>query len=408
MTDADVLVIGAGPVGMLAALLAERQGLRVMLLEQAAQRHLQSRAVGIMPPSLEILRGLGLAEAFLAQGALVREAEAHGRLGRLGGIDFSDLKDGFPFVLSLPQDRTEDLLEAAVLSRPAIRLLRGHRVTACSQDDEGVVVSGEDGLGAGFRFSGRFALACDGGRSAVREALGIPFDGARDRRTFIMGDFADHTGWGSQARFFFTPRGSVESFPLPGGKRRYVLRTPTFIGEDGAAFLKRELRLRAGIDIEGVRQFWESPFYVQRYLARSFCLGRVFLCGDAAHLMSPVGGQNMNTGFADAELATWLIGQLIQGRISRATAASAYHRARRRAAAAAAGRAQLMMRAGTSGGRLWSALRNGAILLALHSPLRRFLARYLSMHTIPFLNLDRARPHLDRILATGLLPGESA
>ncbi len=143
MADADIIVVGAGPVGMLAALLSAQQGLSVLLLEQSATRRIQSRAIGITPPSLEILSSLGLAGAFIEQGVTVRVSEANGLRLRLGKIDFTGLQGDFPFVLSIPQDRTETLLEEAILADTSVRFLRGHQVTGCSEDEDHVVVSGE-------------------------------------------------------------------------------------------------------------------------------------------------------------------------------------------------------------------------------------------------------------------------
>lgn len=398
MVDVDIIVVGAGPVGMLAALLSAQQGFSVLLLEQSATRHIQSRAIGITPPSLEILSRLGLAEGFIEQGVAVRVAEAHGRRMRLGRIDFSGLPGDFPFVLAIPQDRTETLLEKAVLVDPSIRFLRGHQVTHCSETEDHVAVSGDGADGGIFHYNGQYVLACDGGKSAVRESLGIPFAGAPDRYTFLMGDYEDTTGWGEQSRFFFTPRGSVESFPLPQGKRRFVLRTPRYIKEYTTDYLSTEILCRAGINLAGVHQYWESGFGVQRFTADSFCQGRVFLCGDAAHLMSPVGGQNMNSGFADAELAAWLTGILLEKRASSILVGGLYNRVRKEAVAAALRRAQWMMRAGTSGGRLWSALRNLATLSFLHTPLRRSLLQLFSMQSIPDRNLKNSQKRFEKEL----------
>jgi 2-polyprenyl-6-methoxyphenol hydroxylase-like FAD-dependent oxidoreductase len=396
MADADILVVGAGPVGMLAALLSAQQGLSVLLLEQSAVRQVQSRAIGITPPSLEIFRRIGLPDAFIERGVAVRVAEIYGRRRRLGRIDFACLKSDYPFVLSIPQHRTELLLEEAILAHPSIRFLRGHRVTDCTEEEDHVSVSGNLVDAGRFRFTGTHVLACDGGKSTVREALGIPFDGVPNRYAFLMGDFDDTTGWGRTARIFLTARGSVESFPLPDGKRRYVLRTPFYIKEYDNGYFRTELLMRAGIDVGGVRRYWESGFNVHRFMARTFCKGRVFLCGDSAHLMSPVGGQNMNTGFADAELAAWLSRLLIGKRAPHRRVTRLYDRVRKRAAHAAFRRAQWLTTAGAFGGRLGSATRNIAIFILLHTPIRRYLMQSFSMGSIPFRNLENYQNRFDK------------
>lgn len=397
MADADIIVVGAGPVGMLAALLSAQKGLSVLLLEQSAERAVQSRAIGITPPSLEILSSLGLAGVFINNGVAVRVSKAYGRSKRLGGIDFTGLQSDFPFVLSIPQDRTETLLEEAVLANTSVRFLRGHQVTNCSEEDL-VIVSGNCTDTGIFHYTGQYVLACDGGKSTVRESLGIPFEGAPDRYTFLMGDYEDTTGWGKKARFFLTARGSVESFPLPDGKRRYVVRTPAFIKEHTTGYLKTELLWRTGIDVDGAAQFWESGFGVQRYMARNFIKGRVFLCGDAAHLMSPVGGQNMNLGFADAELAAWLSKILLEKRSPYHLVSRLYVRVRKKAVRAACRRAQWMMLAGTSGGRVWSGIRNLVSLFFLHTALRRYIIQLFSMQSIPCRNLENYRKSYEKEL----------
>ena len=398
MADADILVVGAGPVGMLAALLSAQQGLSVLLLERSAARQAQSRAIGITPPSLEIFRRVGLPEAFIERGVPVRVSEIFGRRMRLGALDFTGLESDFRFVLSIPQHRTESLLEEAILAHPSIRFLRGHHVTDCTEEEGKIAVGGNLVESGRFRFTGKYLLACDGGKSAIREALGIPFDGVPNQYSFLMGDFEDTTGWGTQARFFFSARGSVESFPLPDGKRRYVVRTPFFVKEYDDGYLRAELLRRAGIDVGGVRRFWESGFNVHRFMARSFCKDRVFLCGDSAHLMSPVGGQNMNTGFADAELAVWLSKLLIEKRAPHRPVSRLYDRVRRRAVRAAFRRARWLTLAGAFGGLTVTALRNFAIFLFLQTPAHRFLVRSFSMQSIPFRNLENCRDRYEKEL----------
>jgi 2-polyprenyl-6-methoxyphenol hydroxylase-like FAD-dependent oxidoreductase len=114
--------------------------------------------------------------------------------------------------------------------------------------------------------------------------------------------------------------------------------------------------------------------------------------------MSPVGGQNMNTGFADAELAAWLTGLLLEKRAPSILVCGLYNRVRKQAVTAALRRAQWMMRAGTSGGYLWSALRNLAILAFLHTPLRRYLLQLFSMQSIPDRNLKNSQKRFEEEL----------
>jgi 2-polyprenyl-6-methoxyphenol hydroxylase-like FAD-dependent oxidoreductase len=213
-----------------------------------------------------------------------------------------------------------------------------------------------------------------------------------------MGDFEDNSGWKDEGRLYMTSRGSLESFPLPEGRRRYVLRTPLFIKEYTSDYLEREIPRRCGIDVSKAARFWESGFGVQHYLAEKFCSGRVFLCGDAAHVMSPTGGQNMNTGFADAELAVYLIQRSITGPKNIKQISLVYESLRKKAARSASWRAGFLMKFGTSGGIIWNALRFLLSFIILHSPIKRILIPVLGMMTIPNRNLNSCRNRVERLI----------
>jgi 2-polyprenyl-6-methoxyphenol hydroxylase-like FAD-dependent oxidoreductase len=392
--ESMITVVGAGPVGMLAALLAAEQGMTVTLIERNLDRSPNSRAIGITPSSLEILRQIGVDREFISNGVPVRFSEAHGDKILLGKLNFSKINSDYRFILSITQDRTEAVLEKAVNANRSITFLRGHEAESARDIDDNVVVDGSTHDGKSFRTSSMFVLACDGGKSCIRQSIGIPFNGYSYPHTFLMGDFDDNTGWGSEARLYFTTRGSVESFPMYGNKRRYVLRTSHFIKEYTSDFLEDEIPRRCGIAVDNVTKHWESAFGVQRFLAYEFCRSRVFLCGDAAHLMSPIGGQNMNTGFADAELAVWSVKKILSDNSHRRKILNFYTRARKKAANTAAWRAGMMMNMGTSGGRIWSPVRNFIALIALHSPLKRLFLPMFCMQSIPYRNIASYKKEL--------------
>jgi 2-polyprenyl-6-methoxyphenol hydroxylase-like FAD-dependent oxidoreductase len=182
--------------------------------------------------------------------------------------------------------------------------------------------------------------------------------------------------------------------------RRFVLRTPFFIMDDPLGFLTREMPLRCGVSIEQVRPEWESAFGVQHYLASPMAESNVFLCGDAGHIMSPIGGQNMNVGFADAELAVQLISMIKNGTVQAKTAAAIFNRFRRKAAQAATLRAEIMMRLGTSGGAAWNSLRNSAMaaLLRTPSPIASVMYGMFTMLSLPNRDLPSCIPRLKRAL----------
>jgi 2-polyprenyl-6-methoxyphenol hydroxylase-like FAD-dependent oxidoreductase len=386
MEVADVLIAGGGPTGLMLAGCVARHGLSVCVLERDAAPRPNATAIGVSIPSLEILRTLGLADDVVRRGVSVRRLVFHGPSRILGDLDFAALDSEYEFVLSIPQDRVAAILEQDLARFPRARIVRGCEVTGFRSDADGIVLKAHQ-ASQEVEFRGRYAVACDSGRSCLREAAGIAFEGAPYGDTFVMGDFEDRTGWGPEAHIFFTPHGSVESFPVPDGLRRYVLPSPALDPGSAGNYLRAHVLQRSGVDLAGSEAGWSLPFSVRHYLAQRYRAGRLLLAGDAAHLMSPIVGQNMNTGLADAELLGLAFRRVLLEGQDPARWFSLYERVRRRAAQVATFRAWVMMRLGTSGGRLWSPARNGLVRAALGSRMRRPLAQLFSMVSIPSRNL---------------------
>ena len=396
----DVVVAGGGPVGLLLAGLLGRQNLNVLLLEKRAQRSEASMAIGVTPPSLRILRRLELDRALVQRGVRITEAFIHGGAGLLGRVGFDTLPGDHPFILAVPQSATIALLEEAVERCQRVTFRRGAEVTAMEQGPASVTVTFREG-GVETEATARYLAACDGHRGFVRGLAGIPSDDRDYGLNFLMADFEDRSGMGDAAHLFFTATGSVEAFPLPGGRRRWVILTEEFMEDAPEGHIEHVVRERAGFDLSGSMKFFQTPFHVRRSLARTYHRGRVALCGDAAHVMSPIGGQGMNTGFADAEFLAHALVRLCNEGDRAQDVLRDYDRFRRRAFAVASARAARGMWLGTRRGRLVTALRDAAIRrVLLKPPLRDALPSYFAMLTIPFNTLDRV-PGLVPVQARG-------
>jgi 2-polyprenyl-6-methoxyphenol hydroxylase-like FAD-dependent oxidoreductase len=271
-----------------------------------------------------------------------------------------------------------------------VTLVEGAEFVALQQDQARVQASFRgvvDGRRCTFR--SRFVVAADGHRSAVRAVVGVQVREKTYPQRFIMADFLDRSGLGSEARLFFSPEASVESFPLPGGWRRWIVLVDDAGDAEPAEYLVRAVHRLAGYNLSREPARFVSAFGAKRMVANCFHSGRVLLAGDAAHVMSSIGGQGMNTGFADAEMLAEILPRILQqpGEMERCFAA--YDQVRRRAFEVAASRAERGMWLGTLQGRIASWFRKHFIRRVLFSPMiRPRLAPHFAMLTIPYRNLN--------------------
>jgi 2-polyprenyl-6-methoxyphenol hydroxylase-like FAD-dependent oxidoreductase len=383
----DVVIVGGGPVGLFMAALLLQQGLRVAVLEQRTAPEAHSRAIGIHPPALDALGRIGVDQELVRRGIPIRRGLALSGGRALAEMSFARVSERFPFVLSLPQGRTEAVLEQRLRELDPAALHRGVRVTGLRDDGRQVEVQACDG-GRPVSFAAPLLIAADGVRSAARAALGVPLRHRNYPDRYLMGDFADGTGFGADAALFLAGDGIVESFPLPGKLRRWVVRLGPDAPRAGApdagpvnsadaGWLAREVRRRTGIDVDAGSNSMLSGFGVRSRLARRMAAGRGILIGDAAHEISPIGGQGMSLGWLDALALAPLVPTLLaNGR----TGLAAFERDRLRQAARAARQAEINMALGRPLGAGPLAARNGAIAAAAAVPaLNQLLARRFTM-----------------------------
>ncbi|MFF5707098.1 FAD-dependent monooxygenase [Streptomyces sp. NPDC012794] len=308
--DAPVIVVGAGPAGMMLAGELRLAGVAVVVLERLERRTGESRGLGFTTRTLETFDQRGLLARF---GEIERSTQGH-----FGGIplDFGVLDDACQAAKTVPQSVTETHLEEWATSLGA-DIRRGHEVLSVRDDGEGVDVEvrgpdGTDTLRAGW------LVGCDGGRSTVRKAVGFDFPGTAATMEMFL---ADIKGIELKPRMIgeTLPGGMVMVGPLPGGTTRIVVcerGTPPRRRESPPSFeeVAAAWQRLTGEDISAAEPVWVSAFGDAARQVTEYRRGRVLLAGDAAHIHLPAGGQGMNTGIQDAVNLGWKLASVVLGR----------------------------------------------------------------------------------------------
>jgi 2-polyprenyl-6-methoxyphenol hydroxylase-like FAD-dependent oxidoreductase len=313
----DVAIAGAGPTGLLLAAELAMRGVRVVVLERNAERPSFVRAFNLNARSLEILDRRGIADRFLAEGPKVPFSHF---AAVDGPLDLASLDTDHPYVLGIPQTRTEALLEAHALEKGA-EIRWGHAVADLEQDDDGVTVQVHVATGASsareqFALRARWLVGCDGGRSTVRKLAGIAFPGTAATRWALLGDVELEDPTSLSFGTHQTARGGMFVIPRPGYVRIITgeLARPTDLDTPVTLDALRDaVRHVIGRDVALVRPRWLTRFGDAARLAEHYRAGRVLLAGDAAHIHPPAGAQGLNVGLQDAFNLGWKLAAVVNG-----------------------------------------------------------------------------------------------
>lgn len=318
--DADVLVVGAGPVGMTAALLLARRGTSVIVLEQHGGPSAEPKAISLDDESLRTYQSAGAVERVLS-------IVVPGTGTRYFGADNDELfhargpepyRLGHPFKNPFAQPDLEQVLRRLLLDEAFVDLRYGSRVTGVTNRDDAVAVDVVGPEGASTVLRGRFLIGADGGRSSVREALGITMTGRSDEAAWLVVDTLED--WHDERYGMHHGDPARPHVIVPGlnGRCRYeFLLLP---GEGGAGDtppLDLMQRLVAPYRSLEAGQVERAVIYRFNALnADEWSRGRTFLVGDAAHMMPPFAGQGLNSGIRDVANLTWKLADVTAGFLS--------------------------------------------------------------------------------------------
>ncbi|HET9110483.1 MAG TPA: FAD-dependent monooxygenase [Ktedonobacterales bacterium] len=435
-TPLDALIVGAGPTGLTLAGALLRRGLRVRLVDSALASTSFSKAIGIQSRTMETFDLLGLADAFVAAGLPLNRASFASAGHEIGQVSFASLDSRYPYILTLPQSDTEEILGAWV-TRLGGQIERGVTLETFTQRDAStpdghsnqarIVATLRQADGASEQVEAAWLIGCDGAHSRVRHLVGATFHGAAYPGTYALADVRlDWKRPPDRARIFFHPDGLLAAFPLPGDRYRLIMDTartshgshdsndsanaaselshppaPTF--DEVAAIVARRTE-----DAEARLSdpHWLASFRISARSVDHTRCGRIFLVGDAAHIHSPAGGQGMNTGIQDALNLGWKLA-LVQRGLAHDALLDSYEGERQPIAEAVIRETDALLRAATLRNPLMRFGRDSAFSLFTALPMvERRLVRQIAEVTITYRHSPLTQP--GPALARGSHPGDFA
>ncbi|MCC5869297.1 MAG: FAD-dependent monooxygenase [Gammaproteobacteria bacterium] len=317
----QVIVVGAGPVGLVAALRLAEQGIPVTLIERETTLPHDLRASTFHPPTLEMLDTLGLSEPLIADGLevptwQVRRHETHERAEFDLSVIAGDTR--YPFRLQCEQWKLCELAMARAEADDAIDIYMGHTFESLSQDDDGVRVQCRSADGEPLDLRGRYLIAADGSRSTIRGLLELPFEGLTYPETTILVTthfpFEDHLPGLSRVNYVWIKGGTFSLLRLPDLWRCSVYAAAGETIEQALEPERIQTKLKRIIPSQDHFEILEiRPYRIHQRIIEHYRIGRVLMAGDAAHINSPSGGMGMNCGVHDAFNLTDKLARIYRG-----------------------------------------------------------------------------------------------
>lgn len=313
----SVLVVGAGPTGLVMALSLARRGVPVHIIDDKEGPTRESRAIGLHARTLEFYRQFGFADEVVERGVIADSI--HFRAGDRDVARFSlaDMGEGispYPFMLAFGQDEHERFLLDR-LGEAGVEVQWGSTLVDLTDRGDAVEAIISDGNSTQHAMYA-YATGCDGAHSRVREILGIGFPGGSSEGLFYVADAA--VSGAGRGEIYLALRKAGLGLMIPvrssGTQRLIGLVPPELTHREDIGFEDLRTHIEHLLGIEVGRVNWFSTYRVHHRVAERFGRGRVFIAGDAGHIHSPAGGQGMNTGIGDAVNLSWKIAEVLHGR----------------------------------------------------------------------------------------------
>ncbi len=326
----DVLIVGAGPTGLMAAALLARCGVQVRIIDKAKDQAHESRAIGVQARSLELFHHMGLVDEVLRRGMITRGLQLFINGKRRGQIPFGDMgrtDTPYPYLLMLSQAETENIL-VQDLEKRNIFVERSAEAISFEQTEHEVRTTFKNAQGGTETITSSYMIGADGAHSAVRKWLGLSFEGAPYAQLFELADVKVEWPFEHDRLCVFLHGTSFGAyFPMHGKEMGRVLAIsstenndvdPSIIGSMAMTLdkIQKSFSNVTNVPTKLSNPTWLAQFHIHHRGVDRYRVGRVFVGGDSAHIHSPVGAQGMNTGLQDVANLCWKLAMVIQKKAS--------------------------------------------------------------------------------------------